>query len=175
MINLLPSQEKKELIKEEKYKLVLILGVLILLFLISLSLVLLAIKINISGAVKIQETFTGSEEVKFGAAEAEDVEKEIKLINQTLLSLNAFYKNQPNFTELTKRISQALPEGVYLTHLSLAFPSVSLQGFSPTRDTLYKLKQRLEAESGFNEVYFPPSNWVKSKDIDFSVTFKFSL
>jgi len=48
MINLLPPQQKKELLQEQRYKLFLIFGVLAIVFLIALSLSFFAIKINIS-------------------------------------------------------------------------------------------------------------------------------
>lgn len=182
MINLLPPQEKKELVKEEKYRLVLILGILSLFFLIFLFLVLLAVKINISGVAKIQRTLIESEEIKFMGAEAKDLEKEIKLINQNLLKLNTFYKNQPNFASLLEKISATLPEKTYLNTLSLTpVPKeerkflVSLGGYSPDRELLFEFKKRLEAKAEFEEIYFPLSNWVKLKDINFSATFKFGL
>ena len=81
-----------------------------------------------------------------------------------------------------EKISETLPQGVYLTNLSLR-PApkeaqklqVSLAGFCPTRDILSEFKKRLEAVEVFKEIDFPPSNWLQSKDIDFYLTLKLQI
>ena len=117
MINLLPPEQKKELLREERYKLVLILGVLVVFFLASLSLILLSIKIYISGEFLSQKILVDSEEEKFKISEIQKLEEEIKSINQNLEKLNSFYKGQPNLTELLEKISKILPQNSYLTTL----------------------------------------------------------
>lgn len=178
MINLLPPQQKKELLQGEKYKLILLLGILAILFLISLSLILISIKIYISGQVESQKILVDLEEKEFKKSGVQNFEKEISLINENLSKLSSFYENQPNFTELLEKISKILPEGMYFTAISLKPISssnkfqISLSGYSPTRDILSELKKKLEADPTFKEISFPPSNWVESQEIDFSATFK---
>lgn len=179
MINLLSPEQKKELLQEERYKLVLILGLLIVFFLASLSLVLLSIKINISGEAQSQKILVDSEEEKFKISEIQKLEEEIKSINQNLEKLNTFYKSQPNLTELLEKISKILPQNSYLTTFTLVSPAkekkikISLGGYSKTRELLFEFKKGLEAEPDFKEIYFPPSNWIKPKDIEFLATFQY--
>lgn len=170
MINLLPPLQKEELFREQRYKLLLIWGLSIIIFLITLSLLLFSISTFISG--KAQE-----EKIAI-PPELQDSEKEITQINKSLRNLNSFYNKQPDFGELLERIYKMLPPDVYLTSLSLNFSekeesfSVSLQGFSPTRELLSQLKRNLESEPGFKDIDFPPLNWVKPDKIDFNLSFK---
>lgn len=182
MINLLPPKQKKGLKQEESYKLVLIGGIIVLFFLISLSLILFSIKIYIAGQAASQEILTDLEKKEFRTSEAQDFEREINLINRNLSKLNSFYQDQPQWANLLEKISHTLPEKTYLTTLSLGpLPKekdkfqISLGGYCQTREILLDFKKGLEAESNFQEVFFPPTNWVKSKDIDFSATFKVEL
>ncbi len=172
MINLLPFQEKEILRQEEKHNLVLILGILFLIFLISSILILFSIKIFISGEIEIQRILLSAEEKRFKESQIQNLEEKINASNQTLSKLNLFYQNQLNLTETLEKISGTLPPGTYLTTLNLNLAQISLSGFSPTREILLEFKENLDKEGTFGEIYFPPSNWVKPIDIDFSVNFK---
>lgn len=179
MINLLPPAEKIRIKKEENYRLIFIWGVFVLFFLISLSLVLFAVKTYIAGQVMCQSILVHLEEQKSQTMEAQNLEAEISLINHNLSKLVSFYKYQPETTELLEEITSVLPEEMYLSSLSLK-PSqngenkfqVSLTGYSPTREILLDFKNRLEEEEIFQGIYFPPSNWVKPLEINFSATFE---
>ncbi len=170
MINLLPPQQKKELLQEQKYKLFLIFGVLAVVFLIALSLALFAIKINISG--KFQ-----SEKIAI-SPQVQDNEARITEINKNLRDAEFFYEKNPDFTKTIDEIFKIVPSKISLALFSLDFSkktedfSASLQGFSPDREYLSQLKKNLESDASFKEVNFPPSTWVKPKDIEFNIIFK---
>ena len=170
--SLLPPQQKEELLEEEKYSLVLTLGILFLIFLISLILILFSIKIFISGETEVQRILLSAEEKRFKESQIQNLEEKINASNQTLSKLNLFYQNQLNLTETLEKISGTLPPGTYLTTLNFNLAQISLSGFSPTREILLEFKENLEKEKIFGEIYFPPSNWVKPIDIDFLVNFK---
>ena len=185
MINLLPPQQKEELLEEEKYNLVLTLGILFLIFLISLTLILFSIKISISGQLEAQKILLSQGEERFKGTQIQNLEEKINISNQTFSKLNLFYQNQLNLTETLEKISETLPPGTYLTNLNFSLLTVpaggkapqyvaqiSVSGFSPTREILLEFKENLDKEGAFGEIYFPPSNWVKPADIDFSVNFK---
>ncbi len=167
MINLLPLSEKKALIQEENWKIVLILGFLVLIFLISLILILFSIKISISGQVESQKIFLSQ-------PYPQDIEKMIEIANQNLSKLNSFYQSQIYLTKILERTSINLPPKAYLTSFSYQKEGekVSLLGFAPTREILLEFKKNLEREKDFTEIYFPSQNWVEPIDINFSVTFK---
>lgn len=172
MINLLPPQYKAELKEEENWKLTVILSILFLIFLICLALILFSIKISISGRLEVQKILLLQEEKNFEESQIQNLEENITISNQTLLELYSFYQSQNNLTKTLEKISETIPSGAYLTTLNLNLDKISLSGYSPTREILLEFKKNLEEEELFEEIYFPPSNWVKPSDIDFSVNFK---
>lgn len=176
MINLLPQQQKEEIKKEKNLRLVLILGVLILVSLVCLYLILLTITIFVSTGAEVQKILYQERETELKTPHVQDLQKNLNTINKTLTQLDSFYQDQVNSTEVLERISSTLPAGVFLTNLSLNFQSekgiCNLAGFSPTRDLLLELKANLETEKDFDEVYFPPTNWVQPNDINFTLNFK---
>ena len=179
MINLLPPKERDILKQEEKLRLVFIWGIFVLFFLITFSLVLFAVNIYLAGQVQGFKILVGYEQQKSVTPEAQKIGKEIIAVNQNLTELNALYKGQPRITELFQKISEIIPEEIYLNSLSLD-PNenkrdrfqVSLTGHSETREALLNFKKSLESKSDFQGVYFPPSNWVKPLDINFSASFE---
>ncbi len=176
MINLLPPENKKELIQEENWKLIMILGILILVFLISLFLILFSIKIFISGEVEVQKIIFNEREIEFKNSQMQLLQEEVITVNEKLSGLDKFYKNQRELTEIFEKISKILPSEIYLTNLSLASQpkpvSFNLTGFSPNRETLLKFKENLEKEGTFSEINFPASSWMEPVNINFTATFK---
>jgi len=178
MINLLPPQEKEELKQEESFKLVLILGILILIFLICLSLILFSIGISIGGQLAIEKALLSQKETEI--SHLRDLEKEIKNLNLTFSKLDSFYQKNPNFVKILEITSKTLLPGTYLTSFNFNplakdkkyLGEVILNGYSPTREILLEFKKNLEQEELFQEVYFPPANWVEPTDINFTVNFK---
>jgi len=177
MINLLPIKEKKEILQEETFRLVLILGILFLIFLICFSLILTSINIILSGEAEAQKILYEQREKEFETPQMQALQKNLTSFNQTISQLDSFYQNQTNLTEALEEISQTLPFGAYLTNLLISSKKergwdCSLVGFSPAREILLEFKANLEAEKSFKEVSFPPVNWVEPKNIDFSVNFE---
>lgn len=179
MINLLPSEEKEKLIEEKKWKSITILGILLLAFLICISLILYSINIFISGAVKSQKILFDQREKEFKNPQTQALQENLINFNQTLSQIDSFYQSQLNLTEILEKTSQALPPGSYLTSLSLnpelieeGRMSCNFSGFSPTREILLEFKENLEKEKLFTDIYFLPTSWVQSKDINFTVNFK---
>jgi len=179
MINLLPPKEKEEILKEENWKLLMILGMILLFFLISLLLILFSIKIFIVGEVEAQKIIFAEREKEFKSTQMQNLQNNLTAFNKKLSQLDSFYQNQSNFSEILEEISKTLPSGVYLNNLSIVSQGgknegsgCSISGFSPSRQILLILKDNLEKEKNFQEVYFPPSNWVKPADINFTINFK---
>ena len=178
MINLLPAQQKKELLEEENFRLILILGTVLFISLFCLILILFSIKIYLSGQVESQRVVLSQVEKEFAQSGLKNLQEKIKSTNLTFSQLHSFYQKKFYLTEILERISKTLPPGTYLTNFSFSppreeFPAqISLSGFAQTREILIELKRNLEAEEDFQEIYFPPENWVQPTDINFSLTFK---
>jgi len=174
MINLLPPKEKKFLQDEEKKKTVLILGILGFVFFLCLALILTSMKIYISGQAEAENIIIEREKEAFKASEIKDFSEEIKLANKVFSDLNSFYQNQVKLIEILEEITQIFPEEIYLTNFSYKKETseVVLFGFSKTRETLLEFKKNLEQKENIEGVYFPPSCWLESTDINFNTRFK---
>ena len=171
MINLLPATEKENLLLEKNKRIVIILWLLLLFFLTCLILILFSIKIYIQAQVKSQQYLLTEVKKEKNQSEIENFKEEINSINSNLTKLNSFYQNEIYLSDILEKISKTLPKELYLTNLSVIFPSVSLSGFAPTTEALFEFKENLEKEPSFKEVSFPTADWVDLVDIDFSATF----
>jgi hypothetical protein len=75
----------------------------------------------------------------------------------------------------------ARPEGLYFTNISMEKTSeeentkVIISGFSKTRDNLLEFKDTIEKYPKIKNVSFPPANWIKAKDVVFSLTFNLEI
>jgi len=172
MINLLPLLEKKELQEERRLKVVLILGIVICIFFVFLFLVLLGVRIYAWGELGAQKSISSTEQTQ--NSEIESMRKIIDGFNNVFLAESSFYSQQQKLTPLFNELSNALPGGLYINKASWTIENsqVSISGFSSSRDALFEFKNNLEKNQGLSEVYFPPINWIKPRDIDFRVTFK---
>jgi len=156
------------------------LGFLAFFVLISFSLILATINIFLMGEVETQKILYQQRSKELESPRMQELKKGLVNFNQTLSRLDSFYSGQFSLSEVMEEISETLPLGTYLSNL-LIVPgkkgeqkiSCTLSGFSPTRDILLKFKKNLEKKDNIEEVYFPPANWVQSKDVNFSVSFDF--
>lgn len=181
MINLLPSSYKNELLQEEKWKIILNLEIFLFASLICLSLILLAVKISVAGLDRAQQILTESEKKtvqlekkRTGVLGIENLEKEIKEINDKLSKLKSFYGGEPNLTRVLQKLSEILPSGSYLTGFSYQKETsqINLSGFCQDRERIFKLKENLESEEDFKELYFPSSNWLSPQNFNLSFKIK---
>lgn len=176
MINLLPLQQKKEILEQQRLRLILILGIVFLSFFISLFLVLFLVKGYISADLDTQKIIT--EERKKEILLNQELEKGITESNTLLSDLNSFYEKNLDITKVLEKINETLPLGTYLKSYSLGFAkrevgktaNISLTGYCKDRDTLVKFKESLEGEELFTEVNFSTESWVDPTE--FMVNFR---
>jgi len=177
MINLLPPQQKNELVSEEKFRLSVIIGIVVISSLISLALILFALKFYFQGQLEFQNILL---EQKISAnPQIGELEKEIKNSNKIFSDLESFYKKEHSFTEVLGKISTTVPSGVNLNSLNVQpfedkqyKNKITLAGFAVTRNALLEFKKNLENDGMFGEISFPSSTWVEATDIAFTVSFK---
>ncbi|MBI4359007.1 MAG: hypothetical protein HY577_00225 [Candidatus Nealsonbacteria bacterium] len=168
MINLLPAQEKKEILIEQRLKLVLIFEIGLLLFLVSSLLTLFSTQIYLQGEINSNEIVIAQREKEVPATL---MQQEIKELNGELEQVESFYERQIYLADVLKDVFQKLPTGSYLTSFSfvrdLGQKKINLVGFVPSREKLLDFKRSLEADSRFDRVDLPPGNWVSATNIDF--------
>lgn len=190
MINLLPPNEKRILVQEQNKRVVIVLGILILVFLVCLSLSLFFTEIYISRLAKSQKTTFEQEVEQFKEFGVEDFQKRISLFNKNLSDLNSFYQKKTYLSDVLTKLSSIIPSGVYLTDFSFSKKEkpvknkekdkdeviiekqISIYGFSVSRENLFEFKEKIEKQEMFKDIYFPPSNWIESENINFYLTLK---
>lgn len=179
MINLLPPAEKTRILQERKKNIVVILWFLALFFICCLSLILLSINIYLKSEAATRKAILKEAEEKFNQSEAWVFQGKINSANSELKKLEQFYEGKIYFSEILGEVSQLVPPQISLKSFSAVLCSdeaeclkIALGGFAEARDDLFEFKKVLEGKSNFKEVNFPPANWVKPTNVDFSATFK---
>lgn len=178
MINLLPPEEKFQLLFLRKKKTAAIIWIFVIVFLLSLSFALYSVNSYLKIKISTYNFLLQEEEGASLQAELKTMDQKISEANNLLKQVMDFYQKKPYLSDILAQVSSSIPEDTFLTSLSISYApddglfDVSLAGFSPDRDHLFLLKKNLEKNSRFQEIYFPPSNWVKAKDINFLVTFQ---
>jgi len=150
MINLLPIEEKKILKTEEKWRMVLILGVLVLSFLLCLILLLSSIKIYIAGKVEAQKFLVETERKEDEKSKA--LKEDILGANKNFQKLNSFYQEPIYLSDALNKITNILSSGMYLSDFSCQKQSsdqeeifnIVLSGFAPDRTTLFNFTKEIE-------------------------------
>lgn len=180
MINLLPPEEKHKILLDNLKRLITIIWVLALFFLLCLVLIFLSLNIYLKSQAEANKLLLEETQKKIGQSEIKIFQEKIADFNQTISKLNLFYSEKIYFSEVLEKISENLPQKLYLTNSLINRTAdkkneikISFSGFSPARDGLFEFMNNLKREKKFKDVAFPPANWVKPADIDFFVTLTF--
>ena len=181
MINLLPPKYRRKLREEERFRLVLLLGVILGTAFLALSVFLMVIQVSLAKERLSQESKLSFFEEK--SAKEDSTLTEIKNWNSKLRNIDGFKKERRSLKDVFDEISSPLSRDLYLLSFSYtpAFTTekkggvtiktpaiVSVTGKAKTREQLLSFKNALQANPFFAEVMFPPSNWVSPRDITFS-------
>jgi len=174
-LNLLPPQQKEKLEMEKNFRLFFILETIFLGSFLVFFLILLLIKIHLALIIEEQKILYDFQQKEFSRFKT--LEKELISINSTLSKVDSFYKDEFLLTNFLKRISEILPRDIYLTSFSFEREQkrVVISGFSPTIEKLLELKSVLESQEDFKEITFPEDLWLKTNNINFTVSFKLKL
>ena len=181
MINLLPPNEKNKLLLERKRKIITIVWFLLLVFMVCFIGVLFLAESCLKKEIKRENADLILANSKAENIKIKEIKKRLEDADSNFKKLESFYSKKIYFSDVLEKISQIMPEEIYLTGISVnrsldknkkTITEVSISGFSPTREILFKLKENFQRNKFFQEVLFPPSDWVKPTDIKFLVTFK---
>lgn len=173
MINLLPPQQKKELLAEEFYKTIMILGIIMASAMLSLGLMLHIVKWHFASQLEIQKIMVDQKVQQIKIYKVEEEEKKISDYNTQFNKLRTFYKTRVGVTEIIEELITALPSGFYLTNFFISEKKITVNGYCPDRESLVIFKGNLEKQKGFKNVYFAPNSWVTQKNINFNVNFEY--
>lgn len=178
MINFLPDEEKRELVKMERRRLFEIAGVVFLVCAACLSFVLFSLKIYLLEEIDRQKIFMKELAEKYKSSDFSAFEDMIKKYNADLAKINDFYEEKEFFSDALKIISRIeKPVGLRVESISAerkkedGIIAVSVSGISDTRDNLLRFRDNISADSAIKSVFFPPDNWTKETNISFYFVF----
>lgn len=138
-------------------------------------------KIFVSEQVEAQKILFEEKEKELQSPQMQSLEKDLARFNKKIFQLESFYQDQFRITESLGKISTFFSTETYLNNLSITVgsdkegkiqSSCNLSGYSINRENLLKLKENLEGEESFKEVYFPPADWMNATSINFTISFK---
>lgn len=180
MINLLPLPYRDRLRAEENFRLLLILSAVSGVFLVCLALLLFALRIYLWDQIRSQEFLLAGLKQQSSARSQEL--KNIQDLNLSLLAISGLYEKRLSPTIILEGISSHLKPNMYVSSLNIQSREeidtqegkqmkpgkITVTGFAIQRETLFEFRGDLQKDPLFKNVYFPPSNWVKPRDITFS-------
>jgi Tfp pilus assembly protein PilN len=168
-LDLLPAQRKQEIKRKKKFRDILREEVLFLFPVIVFIFVLL----NIYYVLTLQRNSSAAAHV---AKQSQDkyqqlgtFEEEFKQVNALDQKLVKIKTGHMYWQQLFQKLSDATPDGIYVSNLSTKDYKVFLVGKARTRDDLLSLKEKLETTECFKDVNVPLSNLVVKNDIDFQI------
>ena len=182
MINLLPTKQKRELLEQERLRLLFILGALFLAFLLSFALILILVKSYFLQSIE-NERVLFKEREKIVSLYS-DTETEITQANNLFSNILSVYKNQYKLTDTLEEVYRIFPNGTYLSGFNFTISQqvvngvpknlakVALTGVCPTRDLLLQFKDSLQKQDNFANVYFSPNSWIEPINPNFNVSFE---
>ncbi|MDE2399535.1 MAG: hypothetical protein KGL67_00775 [Patescibacteria group bacterium] len=173
MINLIPNQEKKKMIKGFYYRLTI------------LSLLMLSVSIFIAILSLMPAYFFSSSRNNIANQKLEIQKKELLplvdqqtsvIINDINKKLTLVEKAEKNKYSVSERVINAIflkkISSIKITQITyqnnlLDGKKINISGTAPSREVLLLFRQALEEDPSFKSVNLPISNFVKGSDIQF--------
>ena len=172
MINLLPPQQKRELLSRESRKIAITLGLVVLSSLLCFILILAFLKMYLLIQIDSQKNSLATTGQQLDKANAKALQEGIKDSNNKILGVKSFFDQKNNLGNIINDLSPKIPTGIYLTDISFSKASsqMLLAGFSPSQELLRQFKKNLESFYTKEKVTFPDDVWGSLTNINFSGT-----
>lgn len=177
MINLIPNQNKKEMVKDFYFRLA-------ILFFVVLGVSLLIVSVSILPSYFITSVKNTIVDSKLKMQKNEPVplpeERTLSIIKDINNKLSLFEKPPGSVFTVSSKVINAIilkkMSGIKITNISyennsknnfLQVKKITIQGTAPSRSVLLLFRQALEDDATFKSVDLPISNFVKGSDIRF--------
>jgi len=175
MINLIPNQEKKKMVKDFYYRFA-ILSVVMLCVSAFVALLALLPAYFLSDSKSDVASQKLEAQKNQPVLSNEEISTAVRDINDKLYLIEAAQKNRFLVSEkvIHAVFLRKIP-GVKITQIAYenntqSGRKVSIRGTAPSREILRSFRQALEEDASFKAVDLPISNFVKGSNIQFSLT-----
>jgi len=166
-INIIPGEQKKERMLEQKIGAILRFGFSIFFALVVLLSILIITQITLNADYKLARDDSQSRRQNF-SKESEQAESFLVNINSLSQKINKISGETPRWSKVFLQITQAAPAGIKLTLIHVEKEHMKIAGFSKTREAFLEFQEKLKTE-GFKNLTSPVSNVVSPKDFNFEV------
>lgn len=134
-------------------------------FLLSLNFILKFQADSLTEAYPDKQIEKKSEELKKYERKFEDINKKVNNISD-IYSKHLFWSN------VFYKLSNLVPEGVTLSHLTTNNYQISIVGMAKKRDNFLQFEENMGKSECFTDVNAPLSNLVVKENVDFQIDFK---
>ncbi len=176
MINLIPTEEKKEIVKDFylRFSVIffIVLNFLILLFLIAILpsyLISYEKKNSINNKFEMQKNEIIPEIDQKAQASIKDLDAKLALLDKTKNSQYVFSKKVIDEI-ISKKVSGIKITSFSYENNSLEGKKVNITGIAGNREQLLLFRKLLESDTSFKEVNLPISNFAKGSNLDFNLS-----
>ncbi|HEY4510480.1 MAG TPA: PilN domain-containing protein [Candidatus Paceibacterota bacterium] len=180
MVNLLPDEDKKEVEREYKRRLVIVSGSFLFIAIIFAAVLLIPLLFFLKSGEKQIRAMGGSSEEKLIASNAEESVKTVKdlKIKMAVLGLKEDEYKRPG--DVFRELVRDVPKGVKVKGISYSIPpadkkkklylSLRLDGTALTRGELLTYLEALKKNPEFSSVTVPVQDLLKERSLDFSLS-----
>ncbi len=189
--NLLPPIQKEELKNEKISKKVVLILFLIFLGLVILIAIILGLYFYANKKVNFVNNKILMAQEKLKTPQLQEIKSKIDVANQNLSKIAAIKREQVSASIVLEKLISTIPGKIFLKNFlfqnsfkdtedtetkavnRIFFAKIKISGIAQDREALLFFKKSLDQSNAFKEVYFEPISWIKPKNADFSVDFKF--
>ena len=174
IINLLPKNKQKELRYESLlHGMVVIIGISVASFLV-VFFVQIGVKLYLASELSSVLKEVALLKTQVNKQDNAVLKQKIKAINDIVTDYNVLISKSPKWSKVIKAFATLPPEEIAISTFVVNSPtnSVTINGFSPTRELVIQLHDNIEADSNnFYNIDYPLENIAKEKDVSFHFNF----
>ena len=168
-LDLLPQQKKQEVKRKKIFRQILKGELLFLVPFAVLIFILLSIYYILMLQAETNANSHSSQQLKEKYKQLEVYEEKFKQANSLVQTMGKIQAGHFYWHNFFQKLSETIPDNVYITDLSTKDLNVFLVGKAKAREDLLSLKNNLESEECFKNINVPLSNLVTKEDVDFQI------
>jgi Tfp pilus assembly protein PilN len=126
------------------------------------------LKIQLEGLEKAYSLEQSGEEYR----ELQKYEDKFSDVNYRISSISKLQSGHLYWSNIFYRLSDLVPEGIYMNNAVTKDYKVSLAGRARTRDDLLAFQEKMESSDCFTKLNVPLSNLVSRENVDFRIDFE---
>ena len=171
-INLLSSQEKKDITYEKTNISIIGSFILFLAVLVLLSVVLYSIQNLQKNNLEVLDQQIASTNIYLDGEENKSIEDKVKKINSYLATIKKIEDNKTRFSKTLIELSEITPKGIRLYDIKLdkTEKTFEISGNANSRENLLKFTENCDKSKYFENTESPTSNLISPTNINFSLT-----